>query len=121
QSICEMECVAGRLRLDHRHAITRALALQTRDERWRHVMRMDVDHRGAPAIQRARFDAESGSSRTTARVDASAAATAFAAAAPVATMPPSPAPLAPSGFDVDGASCSVMLSMCGKSAAVGSA
>jgi hypothetical protein len=48
--------------------------------------------------------ADSGKSRITTPIGAIAAATAFAAAAPVATMPPSPAPLAPSGFSLDGAS-----------------
>src|SRR5437870_5630385 len=51
-------------------------------------MRVDVDHRCASAIQRARFLAESGSSRTTTPVPASAAATALAAAAPWATCAP---------------------------------
>src|SRR5206468_6993083 len=121
QAVAEVQRVTPGLGLDHGHAVARALAAQPLDERGRHVVGVDVDHRDrASASRRARFLADSGSSRTITPVGASAAATALAAAAPVATIPPSPAPFAPSGFDVDGASSSVMLSMLGKSAAVGS-
>jgi len=67
QTIREVQRVAGGLGLDHGHAVARAVLLEPLHERPRHVVGVDVDHRAdrASASQRARFFAESGSSRTT--------------------------------------------------------
>ena len=63
---------------------------------------------------------DSGKSRGWTPNDCSAFATAFAMQPPAATMPPSPAPLAPSGLIGDGWSSVTKQRRFGKSEAVGS-
>src|SRR5258706_1968719 len=66
-----------------------------------------------------RLDGESGSSRASAPSDCSAEATALAMTPPTGMMPPSPAPLAPSGLIGEGSSSIRKTRMLGKSLAVG--
>src|SRR6516165_3797103 len=61
----------------------------------------------------------SGSSRGSTQNAASALASALAMTPPTGMMPPSPAPLAPSGLIGEGLSSSAIARMCGKSLAVG--
>src|SRR5438034_7105385 len=62
---------------------------------------------------------ESGSARGSTPSGASAAATAFATTPPTGTMPPSPAPLAPSGLFGEGEFSVMIARMLGKSSAPG--
>src|SRR2546421_11268335 len=64
QAIRELQRVTGRLGLDERDAVARALVAQPLDERGWHVMRVDVDHRESASARRcARFLGDSRSAR----------------------------------------------------------
>src|SRR5262249_19877370 len=74
----------------------------------------------AAAISGDRRGGDSGSSRGSTPSEPSAAATALAMTPPTGMMPPSPAPLAPSGLVGEGRSSSAPARIVGKSLAVGS-